>query len=431
MKYIISIVLFFALVLFAASVRADFSVADWRLVKAINLPEALGENEYVELELDQDVFAHAASGLRDLRIIENDSRREVPYQLVVEPREREGTTFPVNMRDLSYIKGEQTSFVFDLGRAGALHGEVEIITSSVNFRRSVSVEGGNDAASWAVLTEKGQIYDFTVFERGFRAQDTKVRYPESTVRYLRVTIFDRGEDALSLSGARVASVRETAAKEVQYDADIVARTQDPENQRTQIIFDLGGENLPSNRLELVVSDSNYSREVALEGSNDKNSWNSVYSRDILYSYDTPKFRGAKTSILYPETAFRYLRLTIFNADNPPLQIKSAHAVGLLRKVVFSVVPYAVLRLYYGNPLARYPSYDLAQYFRYLETEGLPAATLGLQEQNPLFEEKIPPPPPFSERFPWVLNGAVVVLTVGFGIFLVFLFRRIKNILPPK
>jgi len=430
MRYLFLFSLVFALFLFSTAF-ADFAPAEWRYQKNIVVSADLSGETLVELELDAEVFAKAAAGLRDIRIIESGTQREIPYQLVVERSERDRATFPVRMQDLSSVRGEYTSFVLDLGKPGQLHSEVEVLTTSLNFRRSVSVEASNDAAQWAVLTEKGQIYDFTVSERGFRAQDTKVRYPESTVRYLRITIFDRGEEPLRITGARAALVRETAAREVRYQADILERREDQENRRTQTIFDLGGANLPSNRLELAVLGDNYFREVALEGSNDKDAWSPVHSRDVMYSYDTPKFRGAKTAVVYSESAFRYMRLTIFNADNPPLDITGAQAVGLLRKIIFSTSPDAALRFYYGNPSARYPSYDLAQYFRYLEVENLPKATLGPQESNPLFEEKVPPLPPFSERFPWLLTGLVVGLTVLFAGFLVMLFRRIKNILPPK
>ena len=144
----------------------------------------------MEVVPDTEVFAHAAPALSDLRVVEEDSQQEVPYKLLVERGEQRRASVSVTMRDLGHVPNQHTSFVLDLNQQGVLHNELEIRTSSHNFQRDIVVEGSEDAEDWRVLDDNGQIFDFTISERGFTTRDTRVQYPSSTARYLRVRIID-------------------------------------------------------------------------------------------------------------------------------------------------------------------------------------------------------------------------------------------------
>lgn len=69
-----------------------------------------------------------------------------------------------------------------------------------------------------------------------------------------------------------------------------------------------------------------------------------------------------------------------------------------------------LRLYYGNPKAMAPRYDLAARLPSVLGPGLSRIPLGPQRENPIYR---PEPKPFSERSPWlvyvVLGAASLVL----------------------
>ena len=102
----------------------------------------------------------------------------------------------------------------------------------------------------------------------------------------------------------------------------------------------------------------------------------------------------------------------------------------MRKLVFSADRAGSYRLYYGNPEAGPPSYDLERIFPYLVTEGLPAAGLGPHTQNPAFLVPDPSPKPFTERFPWLLPVIVAIAALIIGAFLASLIRQLKGSLPP-
>ena len=87
-----------------------------------------------------------------------------------------------------------------------------------------------------------------------------------------------------------------------------------------------------------------------------------------------------------------------------------------RKLIFQAQPGASYKLYYGNPEARSPSYELERILPFLETENLPVGTLGLQRNNETFnveETRLP----FSERYTWLITVVVVVAAVAVAVLL--------------
>ena len=353
------------------SVSADFSIQEWRFFKPVPVSDVLSETSLVEVVPDTEVFTHAAPALSDLRVVEEDSQREVPYKLLVERGEQRRASVSVTMRDLGHVPMQHTSFLLDLNQQGTLHNELEIITSSHNFQRDIVVEGSEDAENWRVLDEGGQIFDFTIAERGFTTRDTRVKYPSSTARYLRVRIIDRALPPLDVQGAVVFFAQQIQPRRTEYPINISVRVEDAAERSTQLVLDLGSRGFPTNRISLTTSQENFYRRVKWEGSHDNRLWTLLRRSENLYVFNTPKFVGSQLSISYPESRYRYFRLTIFNEDDSPLPVTDALASGFLRKLIFSGDPGGSYRLYYGNPDAEPPSYELEHVFPYLVTENLP------------------------------------------------------------
>lgn len=408
----------------ASFAHADFAPADWRYQKDIRIP-TISITGLVELNFDEDVFANTASGLRDIRII-SDEGTEVAYKLVVERSTVERVSRSGRILDNSFIPGDYSFFVIDLGREGLFHNQIDIKSTSLNFRREVVVEGSNDRTTWAVLNNKAIIYDYTDPAAGLKARNTTARYPESTVRYIRVRIINRDDTPLQITGSSVFLEQKSSARTVLYPVSITEQSLDSDRRASVILLDLGSSGLPNNSLLLSVSDVNFQRDIAIEGSNDRQSWNIVQSRDVIFNLRTPKFTGSKLSVNYRENTYQYLRISIFNQDNSPLTVNGATVSGILRKLIFEADPQQAYTLYYGNSGARYPQYDIERYFQYLETDVLPRATLGLQTLNSDFEEILPP---VTERFPWLLSVVLAGGVALLGAILVRLFLGIRKRTP--
>lgn len=402
---------------------ADFDIKKWRYEKEIKI-EGVTYLTYVLFSFDEEVFANAKPNLADIRVITQDLE-ETPFKLLVEKEYYVREFHPIKILNQSFIPGEYQFFIADLQEAGILHNQIKILTTSLNFRREVIIEGSNDQENWFVLNDKGHIYDYSPPKFEFKQQDTTINYPECTYRYLKITIITKGEEPLEITGAEVYRQVTVAARKINYPTNIINQGIDEEHRISFVVVDLGTSGLPSNSLRITTTDTNFSREVALEGSNDNQNWQVVKYRDVIFSFSTPKFTGSKLNVDYPESNFRYLKLTIFNKDDKPINITGAAVSGILRKVLFKYDPSKSYKLYYGNPAARYPQYDIEALFPYLEIKDLPQFSLGPQINNPLFEEISPPPPPFTERYAWLL---IVVLTI---IVLILLWLVVRLILITK
>ena len=426
-----------AALLLALSVLANTIEQDWRFYKPVALPPGLTGPGLVELEMDTEVYAHAAPGLRDIRIASQQESPEVPYKLLVESGDHRRALVAAKMRDLGRTPGEHTTFILDLQTEGSLHNELEIETASRNFQRKVEIESSDDSESWRIVKTGVTIFDFTVRERGFSTSNTRVSYPDSTARFLRVRIDDEGSGPLDVSGGVVFFARKLEPRLAVLPLSIMERKEDPERKETVLVLDAVRPGFPANRIDLDVPQRNFYRRVTVEGADqlpqtddDMWMWQTVQWDEAIYDYDTPKFTGNDLSIGFGESRFRYYRITIANEDNPPVPVEGAQASGSVRKLVFSADPARSYRLYYGNEGINAPSYDLEQIFPYLVTEGLPTATLGPHMENPDFFAPPPPPAPFTERYPWLLPVIVAIAALVVGAFLTSIIRQLKGTLPP-
>lgn len=193
------------LALASSSVAADFSQRDWRYVKDIMLPSGLQPESLVELVPDREVFAGAAGGLADLRIISNENI-EMPYKLEISKfvketpaREISWTSAILNVsRDASQ---RTTNVEVDLGTPGVPNYRLTINVSDVNFYREVTLETSIDRENWSTIMQRAEIYAFDTPK--FVGKSLTITYPETTSRYLRLVIHDEDSPPLTIQEANV------------------------------------------------------------------------------------------------------------------------------------------------------------------------------------------------------------------------------------
>ena len=417
-------------VLIALPALANIIEGEWPFYKPVELPGSLSGTGLVEVEMDREVYAHASPGLGDIRVTEQDAGREIPYKMLVESGDHRRSAVAVKMRDLGHVVGLHTSFILDLESEGTLHNELEIQTTSANFQRRVEIAGSDDEKTWRILKQDGSIFAFTIRERHFATRDTRVTYPVSTARFLRVRVFDDGEKPLTIQGGVVFFARQLEPRRAEVSLLITGREEDPQDKLTVLLLDAGSGGFPANRIDLEIPQRNFYRQVLLHGSYNNLNWFTVQPAESIFDFDTPKFVGNDLTIRFGESRYRYYQLTIQNEDNPPLPVDGARASGFLRKLIFSAESGKAYRLYYGNPEAAAPSYELERIFPYLVTEDLPVARLGVHTRNPAFTIPAEPPVPFTERYPWLLPTVVAIAALLIGAFLATLVRQLGGGLRP-
>ncbi len=404
---------------------ADFSLDHWEFLKPIELPSSYGKDQLVELPLDQEIYQETNIGETDLRLIAGRNR-EVPYQLVIQEKRSQRESVPVEIRDVGFVPGQYSSFVADLGEDGQRHNEVEISLTGKNFRTIVTVETSLDGETWAVVQDNAEIYDFTSANKQFNARDTAAKYPESAARYLRVKVAESDAEPLKIGGASVFLTEETPARETTYLPDTVSSSENPESGATIHVLDTASSGIPLSRLSFQAGSVNFHRRAVVEGSVDGTNWVWLGEGEI-YSFDTPKFTGSRLELNFPESRFSRYRVIVENEDDAPLPLTGFTFHGVDRKLLFHPTPGIKHSLYYGNPVATAPSYDLERIVPYLDTEDALPATLGIQQPNKDYSGF---DVPLTERLPWLLPTGVALAALGVAALLFGVVRRAKTILPP-
>jgi len=196
---------------------------------------------------------------------------------------------------------------------------------------------------------------------------------------------------------------------------------DPVKKTTDVTIDLGasGRLINAVTLDISPSETNYVRRVAVNVADDlaTSSWRYVGGGSIS-RISTSIFLGSSDVISLSEQRSRYIKLSIINDDNPPLSVASdAIVAGPVIGLVFKVSPGSSYTLYYGNPNARQPEYDMSQLTAYIDQKTLPIASVGPESANAAYVAPVPPVVPYTESHAWVLNVALalLVLIVGAGV----------------
>lgn len=408
---------------------AAFTPTEWKYYKEIEANGAA--TEFMLLDLDAEVFDKSSAGLADIRITKDGV--EIPYAMYAEKSDRRYIAVPATLKDLS-SSAATVSFILDVspGASGAQlisHNRVDIRVTGDEFRKNVTVEGSTDRNQWRYLTSRGQIFRFTIDDGSPRVvQSTTVDYPESTARFLRVTI-GSGDGAMpKVTGASVFQDVQVRAREISYTPAIASRSTD--GQVTNIVFDLGSRGIPSHAITVTAAEEWFTRSVRISAGDDVNNLRPIGSGTIF------QVRGARASgesinvssltLGYPEQTTRYIQLTIENGDNPELTIPSAVIKGVGQKVVFEYQPQHTYRLYYGNTTAVRPNYELSALLKYLEVSNFDYATLGSEKMNDAYQEPPPPVVPVSERIPLLIPFTLGIIVAALAF---FTFRLLKGAHP--
>jgi hypothetical protein len=399
----------------------------WLYFKEIQMPRASRADSgsgLLDLVLDRETLDGARAGQSDLRLYDS-AGRETPYTLRVRRDLATSNAFPAREFNRG-ADGGATQVSLDLGEQVQQHNQVDVETAGNNFRRLVDVQGSPDGAQWSTLASGSIIFRFAAGGRS--AEQQAVDYPVSRYRYLRIRVtrdpqVDRA--APELLGERVRRSVQMKGEMVSFAGNLEGRDPDRVNGRPASIWrvDLGGR-IPIQRVLIIAADSVFSRPFQLEAVDNPAAPVLLASGEL-----TREDTGSQLAIEFAEQFARRLRLTVTDDRNAPLSIAAITAQSAARQVVFdsAAAGSGPLRLYYGNPKAMAPRYDLAARLPAELGRGLSRLTLGPQRDNPIYR---PEPKPFSERSPWLVYVVLAAASVVLAAILVNLARESRNVPVP-
>jgi len=302
------------------------------------------------------------------------------------------------------VRGNDLELVYDLGKVTP-HNRLYVESSRQNFRQRVRIETSEDAKRWATVREDGAIFDFTQDAR--QLSSLQIDYPDSSRRYVRVTIFGWNQPK-DVSGVSVIQFeRHSGTRETFAQATAVVENKD---KMTTATFDLGVAGLPVDRVTFDIADKAFDRFAEIETSTDGKDWFRA-NGGALVRYEG----GESLMVAAGEFRARYWRVRIYNGDDQPLTVRGAKFLGLERNLKFESAGAGAM-LYYGNGAASAPVYDLAKRLANSRPAEAVVLSLGAEEANPAYRPPPVPEKPWTERQPGLLYAVLGITMAVLGFF---------------
>jgi hypothetical protein len=369
-----------------------------------------------DVVLPPDVFGSARFDLGDLRLVDA-AGRFVPYALRTRTPIDEQQPLGVRVFDRVTNADHSVQVSLDLGEQPGEYDQLDVDVPGTGFVRALHVEGGNDGKSWSKVLDNVHVVRLEERDQANRPIDRhRFHLAPTRFRYLRVQLRpDRGleNDRPQVRDVRVFHTVRVPGEDVSHVADLGRR--EPVRRQGQPasawVIDLGAAEVPVRRLTVRVAQAEFSRPFEVDAQYDR-----TFSPIGVAGTLRPGKPGSGEAVidLNQEYRGRRLRLYVIDAGNLPLTIEEVRFTAAARQVVFAV-PAGLkepLRLYTGNPEAPAPNYEFAAGLRPRLDPAPTRLELGEGEANPVYQ---PPPLPWTERWPYlvdaILAGACVVLLV--------------------
>lgn len=376
------------------------------------------KTDFVLLRLEQKILDTFTQTDENIRIYAN--KKELGYLNVTLNYEKwmqnkESGTFSVINKGLT-----DDDYSFTIIVPESLTGKDLDYSFELNKNKymiNAQVFGSNSLEDWQLVQEE------TLY--GIDYKHCSFKIPNINYKYLKIAYKQDSKEPLELTNAKYSYIDNgyisPVISEINQDTKIqtVNFNTVNESKKTAVSVDLGSKHILTNKLLVNTADRNFYREALLESSNDNKNWQ-VITRTFIYNND----KCNKTDMEYNLTGGRYLRLTILNEDNAPLNIE---------KIEIQKAPYLVLvnvtdlgndfplDVYWGSESLAKPQYDIEKLISAQSDKGCPLIKIDSYRTNPLFQDK---QLPLSERFPWLLPVSLFGLIALAGI---ILFRNIKDL----
>jgi hypothetical protein len=379
-------------VLAAASLAAGVQQSDFRYTRVVPNPVAGGA---VGFEPDGLLLAHTRPGFADLRVVAADGA-QVPWRFVPDDRLQVGVPAVVLN---SGRQGNAAVALVDIGPGRRVYQRVELAIAGGNFVGRVTAFGADARNGPFTRLSTTTVYDVTGAKR---ARSTTIVLPPTDQRFLQL----RASGVARITGATVLGEFERSNLVRRRHAVLGGAN---ERARTSVYtLDFGVPGTPVTRLELRTSvPATYDRPVRVDGSNDRDTFVRLANGRMT------RAPGLLSPPIELESRYRYLRVTIENGDDPPLESVRTETYGPSFALMVEGGHTSPLRLLYGADVSA-PSYEYARLPVERPVAVLEPSRLPPERLNPAFEV---PGEPFGERHRWLVQvalglAALVVAAAG-------------------
>ncbi|MEZ6051149.1 MAG: DUF3999 family protein [Planctomycetaceae bacterium] len=442
----------------ALTIQATADEPNFQFSRAVQSP-LIADDELFAIELDADIYSVTQEGLHDLRLL-NSEGDPVPYLLRRVRTKRlqyHRSTWTPRAPSLRPLEDGSLEMTVELSPKDQHPNGLTIVTPLRDFERRVRIQTSADGQTWDTIVEDALIFDYS---RYMDVRQVEISFPETGPRHFRITVDNvtvrQEQELLELTRKlrgdeeterverfsveripfridRLEFWRETEYERPDedvirtYDPDKFAVENDPEQQQTRILVEMGRE--PLTAFIVDVADRNFSRQasVEVEESNGvRTSWRTI-GEATLSRIDFQSLHREQPRIRFPQSRQATYRIVIENRDSPPLEVTGMSAEGVVDELVFLATPDQQYTLLYGSETAELALYDTAP-IKELLTSGFEPTRIELNNQQPLADGVRPSPFRWSDVInnPVVLTIVIGILTIALGYSLYQTARQIDN-----
>lgn len=352
---------FFLSILIVSPVFAKDQLKDWNGQADIELQ---GNHRYKSVFIDKIIYQYAADDLRDLRIVDHQ-KKFIPF-LIEEGRfsDTQNETYYDSVRIKVFTKKNRTYFDFKMT---PLQKNVDIAGNKLvfeipefNFLKNIQLFGSYDGLKWEYLTAE-QLYRVNQLKKN----TINLSQTEKFLFY-RLMIQDNAENImisdLNLVDYRIRKDWGHFQRKTKLPYKIKNNAQD-----TTITFQ-NRHHLRIAALKLTV-DGNFQRKYQLYQKDSKGDDIYLDSGEIYHlNFKNININSSEIDIKKSPNSAEQLSLKILNHDNLPLKIESIEILYFVDKLIFEATGQSPYLIYFGNPKANKPQYDMEKYRKYLLAE---------------------------------------------------------------
>jgi hypothetical protein len=394
------------------------TLASFRYLREILYPETAPDHPSPNAcaILDADVFAHANSGLSDLRVFDSSGKLDIPYVVTLS-----STPAGADPARLAHVAASGTHQLdVDLGMPPRSYSQVNLSVNARNFVASAHVTG------LRTLSDPNPVFlgDFTLFDLAAQhlGSNTSLPIAESTFPYLRLRLQFQpapGNAALLITPSTLAAAEVPPARQAQTLYTTVAENSAfaQHGQQTVVTFSIPA-HVPVERVTFELDPaehSNFSRMVTVSASAGASAPVELLTGQISRVHLAIGGRKIQQeSLSFPailgSTALSpaSVEVAVENGEQPPLNLRSVRLEMRQRQLCFPAAGTSAT-LAYGSPSVQATSYDFARTFT--ASAQFRRATVAQERKNALFVASSREPSRFSRYSAFLGLSLVVALSL--------------------
>jgi hypothetical protein len=312
--------------------------------------------QFADVVAPPDLYAHAQTGLADLRVID-DRGAEIPYVIFQRVGSSKSSTLPTTLRENSFSAGAFTQLVLDAGAHAPFHNAVRIETGATDFIEWVQVDASDDGHVWRMVQERAPIFRF---RKNAHEGTQVVHYSENNAQYLRVRILD-GDNRFLLSGGEILHETTEPAERVPLEMALIADAKQPAD-RSVWSAELGAAVPLVTEVRFDVSaPPEFIRSVEISSSADGKDWGAQRNAEI-YRYRQGDAQQQELTVMISNAWAQscFLRVEIVNGNDAPLAVAAPKLYITPQHIAFERQPGRSYRLIYGQERTEGAQYDLGR-----------------------------------------------------------------------